>query len=115
MPVESTRTPCPLCSSHRQCMSSLMNCTRRRCWVRIMNIVKPKIFLSHSKSDSEFVHRMMVDLSKGGVDCRESDSAIRSADAVRRAFSNLGIPEVTLFCSYVTRSYLASSNCMDEL
>ena len=76
-----------------------------------MTIVKPKIFISHSTSDTEVIQKLRADLSRCGVVCMESDSAKPAG----KDLSDFRLPDFTVFFSYVTPNYLGSSYCMEEL
>jgi TIR domain len=80
-----------------------------------VSIIRPSIFISHSSSDRDFVRIISADLNKAGIACWEANSGIWATDSLEAAILNSGIPKCTLFCSYLSLSYLNSPKCMEEL
>jgi TIR domain-containing protein len=80
-----------------------------------MTVIKPRIFVSYSRKDSDFVRKVSADLQKSGVDCWIDISAIQAGDRLKQAIFGQGIPQCNLFFAYVTRNYLESQWCMQEL
>ncbi|MBV9295391.1 MAG: TIR domain-containing protein, partial [Acidobacteriaceae bacterium] len=80
-----------------------------------MTAIKPRIFVSYSRKDSEFVGKISADLNRSGIECWIDISSIQAGDRLKRAIFAEGIPECNLFFAYVTRHYLESHWCMQEL
>ena len=80
-----------------------------------MEPIKPKVFISYSRRDSEFVSKAAGDLAKAGIDCWMDVTTIEAGDRLKNAIFGTGIPRCNLFFAYVTRNYLESRWCMKEL
>jgi hypothetical protein len=80
-----------------------------------MNRIKPRIFVSYSRKDADFIQGVRGALAKAGIECWIDVSAIEAGDRLREAILGDGIPNCNLFFAYLTRDYLNSDWCMREL
>jgi hypothetical protein len=76
-----------------------------------MSLVRPTLFISHSRSDNGFFQTMSDDIHKAGINCLGSDSAERFEELI----VTQKMPGCTIFCAYLTSKYLRSERCMQEL
>jgi len=76
---------------------------------------RPKVFLSHSKKDQEFIERLAADLRLAFVDVWYDDWEISPGDSLRKRIFSEGIPESDLFFIFITASSIKSYWCEKEL
>ncbi len=79
-----------------------------------MDIIKPHIFISYSRKDQDFIHRLRTDLFRSGVQCWLDVADIRVGERLNPAIE-AAISDSTLLFAYVTENYLESKWCMKEL
>jgi hypothetical protein len=82
--------------------------------VLVINVIKPKMFISYSRKDSEFVSKIADDLAQSGVDCWIDSSTLEVGDRLKQAILG-SIPQCSVFFAYVTKDYLGSRWCREEL
>jgi hypothetical protein len=77
--------------------------------------VKPKVFLSHSKLDRQFIERLATDLRSARIDVWYDEWEIPPGEPFRRHIFEYGIPECDLFFVYLTPNSITSYWCTREL
>lgn len=70
--------------------------------------MKPKVFLSHSKKDKEFVEKIANDLRKCGIDVWYDEWEIPPGDSIRKKIFEDGIVSCDLFFIYLTEHSIPS-------
>src|SRR5712691_5036423 len=67
-----------------------------------MEPIRPKVFLSYSRKDSELIRRLAQDLRRAQVDTWLDDFEILTGDMLREKIFGMGIPACDLFFAYLT-------------
>jgi TIR domain-containing protein len=78
-------------------------------------IVKPRVFLSHSKKDRGFILRVANDLRIARVDVWYDEWEIPPGDSIRKRIFEDGIPNCDLFFVYLTENSIDSYWVQREL
>jgi hypothetical protein len=78
-----------------------------------MSIIRPRIFVSYSRKDTDYVHQVRADLLSSRVDCWMDQSGIQTGDRLTPVIEE-AISRSSLFFAYVTEAYLGSRWCMKE-
>ena len=71
--------------------------------------MKPRVFLSHSKSDREYIERLAMDLRSARIDVWYDDWEIPPGSSLRAKIFEEGITECDLFFIYLTKNSRDSS------
>lgn len=79
-----------------------------------MSVIRPKIFISYRTLDGAKVDRIERDLRQSGVESWR-DNQLEPGDRLKRVIFEHAIPECCLFFAYITKEYLGSEWCMNEL
>lgn len=77
--------------------------------------MKPKVFLSHSKRDKEFIIQIANELRIARIDTWYDDWEIPSGESLRNRIFEDGIPGCDLFFIYLTENSVESYWCQKEL
>lgn len=77
--------------------------------------MKPKIFLSHSKKDKEFIEKVANILRPARIDCWYDDWEISPGDSLTRKILDEGIGSCDLFLIYLTENSIDSKWVNKEL
>lgn len=80
-----------------------------------MNIQRPRVFLSHSKKDTEFIHRLEADLRKALCEPWIDDIEIRHGKPWLDEIFRSGIPSCETVLCYVTPNSVESKVVQMEL
>lgn len=78
-------------------------------------MMKPKIFLSHSKKDKQFIEKIAADLRCCGIDVWYDDWEIPVGDSIRKKIFEEGIPNCDAFFVYLTDHSVGSYWVQKEL
>jgi len=70
--------------------------------------MKPKVFLSHSKKDKEFIERIANDLRASGIDVWYDEWEIPPGESIRKKIFEDGITSCDLFFVYLTENSIPS-------
>jgi len=79
-----------------------------------MSIIRPQVFISYSRIDENEVQRVGADLIDSRVDCWVDKNDMQVGDRLSPVIEE-AIRRSSLFFAYITRAYLASRWCMNEL
>ncbi len=79
-----------------------------------MSAMRPRVFVSYSRKNEEFVRRVRADLFNSEVDCWIDASDIQAGQRLNPAIES-AIAGSNLFFAYVTPDYLRSRWCMAEI
>jgi hypothetical protein len=79
-----------------------------------MSTVRPRVFVSYSRKNEDYVRMIRADLFNSELDCWIDASDIQAGERLSPAIEN-AISEANLFFAYVTRDYLRSRWCMAEI
>lgn len=77
--------------------------------------MKPRVFLSHSKKDREYIERLAMDLCSARIDVWYDDWEIPPGSSLRAKIFEEGITECDLFFIYLTNNSRDSSWVRREL
>ena len=77
-----------------------------------MSVIKPRIFVSYSHIDADYVQQLRRDLLSGNVECWIDDT-IQTGDRLSPVIEE-AISASSLFFAYITKAYLESRWCMRE-
>lgn len=77
--------------------------------------MRPKVFLSHTKKDKDFIVRIANDLRSSGVDVWYDEWEIPPGESLRRKIFEEGIPNCHVFFVYLTESSVESEWVKNEL
>lgn len=77
--------------------------------------MKPRIFLSHSKADKDFIHQIANDLRGAQIDVWVDEWEIPVGESIRRKIFEEGIPFCDLFFVYLTENSINSYWVQKEL
>lgn len=78
-------------------------------------MVKPRVFLSHSKKDQQFIEKLSSDLRAARIDVWYDEWEIPSGISLRRHIFDEGIPNCDLFFVYLTPNSAESYWVRSEL
>ena len=70
--------------------------------------MKPRIFLSHSKEDKQFVERIANDLRSASIDVWYDEWEIPPGESIRKKIFEEGIPNCDVFFVYITENSIDS-------
>jgi hypothetical protein len=76
--------------------------------------LKPRLFVSYSRKNEDQIRQMRTALFSAGVDCWIDVADIEPGERINPVISG-AISQSDVFFAYVTRDFLASRWCMDEL
>lgn len=76
---------------------------------------KPMVFLSHSKKDIAFIHRLDIDLRRSGIDTWLDEIDIRHGESWLNEIFEYGIAKCDFVLVYVTEHSLASAMVAKEI
>jgi hypothetical protein len=79
-----------------------------------MSAMRPRVFVSYSRKNEEYVRTLRADLFNAELDCWIDASDIQAGERLNPAIEN-AISGSNLFFAYVTRDYLRSRWCMAEV
>jgi hypothetical protein len=77
--------------------------------------MKPKIFLSHSTADKEFIYKVANDLRNAQIDVWVDEWEIPLGESIRKKIFEEGIPFCDLFFIYITENSINSYWVQKEL
>jgi len=77
--------------------------------------MKPKIFLSHTKKDKDFIYKLANDLRNVQIDVWVDEWEIPLGESIRRKIFEEGIPFCDLFFVYITNNSIDSYWVQKEL
>ena len=76
---------------------------------------KPMVFLSHSKKDISFIHRLETDLRRSGIDTWLDEIDIRHGESWLNEIFEHGIAKCDFVLVYITENSLASAMVAKEI
>jgi TIR domain len=79
-----------------------------------MNITRPQVFISYSRTNEDYIRSLRSDLFKSQLDCWIDIADIRAGERLNPAIE-AAISHSALFFAYVTAPYLQSRWCMEEI
>jgi hypothetical protein len=79
-----------------------------------MSTMRPRVFVSYSRKNEDYVRRVRADLFSSEVDCWIDVADIQAGERLNPAIEN-AICQSSLFFAYVTEAYLESRWCMAEI
>jgi hypothetical protein len=79
-----------------------------------MSTMRPRVFVSYSRKNEQYVRALRADLFNSEVDCWIDASDIQAGERLSPAIE-VAISGASLFFAYVTRDYLRSRWCMAEI
>jgi hypothetical protein len=79
-----------------------------------MGTLRPRVFVSYSRKNEEFVRMLRADLFNSELDCWIDASDIQAGQRLNPAIES-AIAESNLFFAYVTNEFLRSRWCMAEI
>lgn len=77
--------------------------------------VKPRVFVSYSTKDSEFVQKMILDLRAAGIDVWFDAWELQPAEPLVATIVERGLGSADTFFTYLTQNALDSEWCREEL
>lgn len=77
-------------------------------------VLRPRVFVSYSRKNDDFVRRIRTDLFSSDIDCWIDVADIAAGERLNPAIE-AAISGTNLFFAYVTRDYLRSRWCMAEM
>jgi TIR domain len=79
-----------------------------------MSVITPRIFVSYSRKDADYVRELRADLLNSGVECWWDSASIQTGDRLSPVIED-AISQSSLFFAYITNAYLDSPWCEKEL
>src|ERR1700690_3007496 len=76
---------------------------------------KPKVFLSHSKKDAEFIEKLALDLRKCQIDYWLDTEEIRAGKSWQQVIFGEGIPSCNAVLAYFTTNSIESAMVKKEI
>ncbi|GAB2678236.1 toll/interleukin-1 receptor domain-containing protein [Flavihumibacter cheonanensis] len=77
--------------------------------------MKPKVFLSHSKKDKDFIIKIAESLRLARIECWYDDWEIPPGESIRRKIFEDGLPSCDLFLIYLSEHSISSYWVQKEL
>jgi hypothetical protein len=79
-----------------------------------MSLIRPQVFISYSRKNEDYIRKVRSDLFKSQLDCWLDIADVQAGERLSPAIQT-AISQSTLFFAYVTRFYLESRWCMEEI
>jgi len=79
-----------------------------------MTVIKPLVFVSYSRKNEDHVRKVRADLLNSQLECWMDIADIQTGERLNPVIEN-AISQSSLFFAYVTKDYLESRWCMQEI
>ena len=79
-----------------------------------MSIIRPRIFMSYSRKDTDYVRQVQADFLSSHVDCWMDQTGIQTENSLNPVIEE-AISGASVFFAYVTKNYLESRWCKKEI